>query len=478
MMPAAGPASWLSHWARRTPHRTALLTPSGERLTFQQLDRRVDAVAAALARRGVRRGVLVCVQSPDPLEVRLLRWAANRCDTAEALLDPQSPQAEVNRRLEVLGEDVLLLDPDGVSEVCASAARAFRSSPDPRAPARVLFTTGSTGRPRAVLQLARHLRSAARSNALARGLRPDDVVLAALPPHHAAGSLFEDTALFVGGALALMRQGAGGTSKRLLDALLLHRPDVVSLVPSLLSELVGDAEGAAALRVLRLLNYAGEAAHPDLVDRLVREFPGELYRGYGLSEAGPLVAVLGDGDHRGAAAPPQAALGRPAPGVAVRLAPLGDGSSELQVRSGHVMDRYLNDPEATEAALQDGWLRTGDLVSLSGGVLMHCGRLGNRIRSGAEWIDLDEVRRAREGAPAVVSAAVVAVPSARWGQRPVAFVTGTGDLSLSRVHRHLAAELARFKRPDLIRVVTGLPRTAAGKVDHDLLRGMAGSASE
>ncbi|WUN34932.1 acyl--CoA ligase [Kitasatospora sp. NBC_00315] len=463
----------MSHWARLRPHGPALITPSGERLTFQQLDRRVDAVAAALSHRGVRRGTLVCVQSPDPLETRLLRWGANRLGTADVLLDPASPRAEVDRRLAVLGDDVLLLDPDRVSEVCASPSATFPAGPDPQAPARVLFTTGSTGSPRAVLHLARHLRSAARSNALARGLGPSDVVLAALPPHHAAGSLFEDTAVFVGGTLALMRPEAGGTSKRLLDALRFHRPDVVSVVPSLLGELAGDPEGMAALRVLRLLNYAGEQATPELVERLRRDFLGKLYRGYGLSEAGPLVAVLDDEDHRGADAPPIAALGRPAPGVSVRLSPTGDGRTELLVRSGHVMDRYLNAPQATESALRDGWLHTGDLVSLSGDVLVHRGRLGSRIRSGAEWIDLDEVRRALEGAPAVVSAAVVAVPSTRWGQRPVAFVTGTRDLSISRVHRHLSAELPRFKRPDRIRLVADLPRTAAGKVDHDLLRRMA-----
>jgi acyl-CoA synthetase (AMP-forming)/AMP-acid ligase II len=472
----AGPASWLTHWADLRPGATALITPVGRRLSFRRLDRIVDTVAAGLARLGVREQTMVCVQSSEPVETRLLRLGANRCGAVDVLFDPASPPAEVARRTAILDGDAVFLDEGTSAKLCSAADEPFparQGQPDPQTSGRVLFTTGSTGAPRAVLHLADRLDSAARSNAWVRSIGADDLVLAALPPHHAAGSLFEDTALYVGAGVALIRQDTGTAAQRLMAALRFHRPSVVSVVPAMLGELVEETEGIEALRLLRLLNYAGEAAPPSLVERLVRVFPGELYRGYGLTEAGPLVAVLNNEDHR-SGTPDPAALGRPAPGVSVRLCPADGGGCELLVRSGHVMNRYLNAPQATRAALQDGWLHTGDLVTMHYGVLIHRGRLGNRIRSGGEWIDLDEVRQALERAPAVTEAVVVSVASERWGQRPVAFVTGTPALDVDLVRKHLADELSRFKRPDRIQIMSQLPRTAAGKVDYDLLRRMTG----
>ncbi|GAB3988737.1 long-chain fatty acid--CoA ligase [Actinoallomurus acanthiterrae] len=464
-----GPAGWIAHWAATAPQRVALLAPDGTAWTYRDLYRMVGGFAAALRTMGAGPGSVVCTASGDPVGLRLLRWGGNVAGVVDALLDPALPTAEVAARAATVRAALVLSDAD-LAALCRAAKEdtAAESSflpAGPDASTRVLFTTGSSGPARAVLQLAGHLDSAAESNRAGRGIVADDVLLCALPPHHAAGSLFEDTVLAAGGCLRLLPSpGSGG----LAAALARGSGTITTVVPALLAGLDGDA--LATLRRLRLVNYAGEAISPELVRRIVEVYPGRLTRGYGLTEAGPLVSILPDSAHRGPTLPEPGDVGRPAPGVEVRIA---SGPGELQVRSPHVMAGYLNDPAATEERLRDGWLSTGDVARWCDTGLRLLGRLGNRIRSGGEWISLDGIQRCLAAAPGVADAAVVAVEHPRWGQRPVAFLQIRAGFSPEELRAHVSGTLARPSWPDWLGILDALPRTGHGKLDHSALRRLA-----
>jgi acyl-CoA synthetase (AMP-forming)/AMP-acid ligase II len=455
-----GPAGWLAHWAAATPDAVALRHPDGTAWSYRRVYRTVRGCALSLRGQGVVPGDVVCTASADPVAARLLRWGANLAGAVDALLDPTLPAAEVAARSATIRAVAVFSDTELAALVRAGRDEAFPPA-EASTPTRVLFTTGSTGPARAVLQLAGQLDSAALSNADGRGITGRDVLLCVLPPHHAAGSLFEDSVLAVGGCLRLL-PSAG--SAGLAAALRTGPATVTTVVPALLAGLAD----LAALNRLRLLNYAGEAIGTDLLRQLLSVYTGQLTRGYGLTEAGPLVSILPDSAHRGPEPPAPGDVGMPAAGVEVRI-----DAGELRVRSPHVMAGYLNDEAATRERLRDGWLATGDLAEWHDHGLRLVGRLGNRIRSGGEWVSLERIQRCLAEVPGVADAAVVAVEHPRWGQRPVAFLAVRAEFTPAALRARVAATLARPSWPDRVHTLDALPRTGHGKLDRAALRRMA-----
>lgn len=459
-MTLAGPINGIVRAAEAAPGSAAIVVED-KTWTYSELLRELRRWAGALAMRGLGPGGIVAATSQDQVALRLIRWAANYLGAVEALIDPHCGPAEHAARLAVVRPDLILTDAD-IPALRADAVGAEgpeSASIDLSTPARLLFTSGSSGAPRAVLQLAGQLDSAARSNAVTRGMCVHDRLLCVLPPYHAAGSLFEDTIVWLGGCLLLPGRGGPG---RLGAALRSGSPTVMTAVPAILVQLEKDGD-LPALGGLRLLNYAGDLLDSQLLRRVLEQTRGEVTRGYGLTEAGPLVSVLSAAAHRGAVLPEPAELGQPADGVEVRVDPR---TSELMVRSGHVMAGYLHDPDATRHRLRDGWLRTGDLVELGPSGIRLVGRRSNLIRSGSEWIALEQIERCLRSFPTVGDVVAVAVPHPQWTQRPVAYLEQTELINSEMLWAHVAANLTRYATPDWIEVVDALPRLGSGKVDR------------
>jgi acyl-CoA synthetase (AMP-forming)/AMP-acid ligase II len=453
---------WLSSWARARPADAALIDASGECWTYGRLLDEVERRATYLLAQGVSAGDIIAIQTALPLEQRLLRWAGQRIGAVEAVLDPRLATQEQAIRLQILAPRVVLRDP----LPAWSATPTTLPEPARDGRARILFTTGSTGPPRAVIQRHAHLEQVAAANIEARGLHSRDVYLAALPAFHAAGSLFEDSVIRLGATLSLPPRGTPGWLRAALD---MRIATVTSLVPSMLRELVDSEGGLEALNSLRLLNYAGEPMPVPLLTRLLKGFRGQVFRGYGATEAGPLIAVLDDVAHR-RAVPEPGNVGRPAPGVELRVdATESDGVGELLVRSPWLMEGYLGNEEATRSRLVDGWLRTGDLAHLRDGMIHLAGRRETRIRSGGEWIDPGAIETCLLDFPGIEEAVVIGVADARWGERPVAYVRASGDITVPLLQTHLGASLASFAWPDRIQILDELPHTSTGKIDRRAL---------
>lgn len=469
MTAMTNPAAWLAQWASWTPEKVALVLPDNTRWSYRRLSIEVDRWSAEMRGRGVGPGDVVAATTADPVAARLLRLAAGRVGSLDALIDPTLPAAASTARTAAVRPVVILADSGFLAADPPPAA--VRPAPAtagwPATSGRVLFTTGTTGEPHAVMLSAAALRSAALSNVAGRGLRRSDVLLSLLPPWHAAGSLFEDSILAVGGTLRLPSRDGGDW---LCRALATGPATVSSMVPSMLSSLANRPEGLASLNRLRLLNYAGEPIGMDLLRRLMASFRGLVTRGYGLTEAGPLVSILTDTEHRKGPLPGPTEVGRPAPGVQVRV---DSRTGELQVRSAHLMTGYLHDPAATARRLHDGWLATGDLAEFDGHRLRLTGRIGERIRSGAEWVGVPEVRSCLGGVRGVSAVAVLGVPHPRWVECPVAFIEVTNEFDGRALFEAVRTELAQPARPAWIAVLPELPRTANGKLDLAALRVLA-----
>ena len=171
--------------------------------------------------------------------------------------------------------------------------------------------------------------------------------------------------------------------------------------------------------------------------------------------------------------------GLPLPGIDVRIvdpagAPVSPGQGgSIEIRGTVVMQGYVGDAGATRMALRDGWLRTNDLGRIEDGGLLHVLCRGDAvILSGGERIDPAEIERALGEHPGVAEAVVVAVPDARWGERPLAAVVARAKpISVEELERHLRARLAGYKMPRLL-ILESIPRLASGKPDRRALRAL------
>lgn len=466
-----GPVRWL---LRNRDERGGQLAIryDGRELSHGQVYDAVLKRASLLRAAGVEAGKVVLIVTSNELEQRLFRWAAHFLNAIEAVVHPGTSHHEVHALHTKSQATVMVVDElqrVDCEQLLVPKEKTYQHPSHsleikfPGDSGRILFTTGSTGTSQAVYHRAHHLEAAARCNRIARRITSEDVLLCLLPAYHGAGSVFEDAVVRAGGALAIPNRNVSDWAVR---AFAEFDGTITSALPSTLSQVLESETAKKRLQAIRLLNYAGEPITSSTLQNLLDNFKGKLTRGYGLTEAGPMVSVLSDEDHRKRPMEPNN-LGRAAPGVKLRI---DDGSGELLVRSPHVMECYFNDPLRTQETICDGWLRTGDIVSLKEGYYFLEGRANARIRSGGEWIHPSEIERVCNSFPGVLETCVVARPDARWGERPVAIMRVSGEMDTNAIHAHMTEHLARFKWPDWIDIVDEFPRLPAGKIDRQQLR--------
>ncbi len=351
----------------------------------------------------------------------------------------------------------------------AVALEARRAVLRDRGAAVVLYTSGTSGRPKgAILTFANLMASALAQARLLGPSEPSDRGLLCMPLFHVGGLSILTRSALAGSAVVLHeRFEVERASETLEREGITH----VSFVATMLSRLLEHRGAKRAPKRLRCILLGGGPAPSALLERAIAlGYP--IAPTYGLTEAASQVATR----------PPDvpiepgsdlAAGLQPLPGVGLRIVdaarrPLMAGEvGEIEVRGPTVMAGYLDDPEASERALRDGWLATGDLGWLDAeGGLRVLDRRADLIISGGENVYPAEVEAVLAAHPAVVEAGVVGVDDPAFGQRPFAFVVwrGEAELDVESLRRWCAARLAGFKRPVGIRAVERLPRTASGKL--------------
>jgi long-chain acyl-CoA synthetase len=327
--------------------------------------------------------------------------------------------------------------------------------------AALVYTGGTTGRAKGVMLTHANLWEAGR-----RGHEAGDVPgitrsLTALPLAHAFGLLVLNVGLHhqERPVSVLMRWFDAETWLALAQE---HRVQIAAVVPSMLHLLLAQPLEAHDLRELRYVASGAAPLAPETIAELRRRVPGvEIREGYGLTETSGLVATNPPGRIR------HGTVGLPVPGTEVRIAEDG----EVLVRSDLVMSGYWNAPELTETAIEDGWLKTGDIGSLDeDGYLSIIDRKKDLILRGGFNVFPRDVEEALLEHPAVATACVVGRPDAVHGEEVVAFVTLSADASVDELIAFGRARLGGYKYPREIHIVDAIPLTAVGKADRKALR--------
>jgi benzoate-CoA ligase family protein len=348
-------------------------------------------------------------------------------------------------------------------------------------PAIWLFTGGTTGRPKAVVQPHRSFANTCECYAKqVIGYRPDDVTLSVPKLYfgYATGSnlLFPFAA---GASAALFAEHP--TAEVLFDQIRRHRPTILVNVPKIVAEMVDHPDAAAQdLSCLRLATSAGEALPPALHARWTETFGVELLDGLGTAEMWHVFVS----NRPGAVRP--GTLGVAVPGFDVRVRDsegrdLPDGEvGRLWVRGGSRALGYWQDLSRSAEAFRGEWFAAGDMVGRDAdGYVTYVGRADDALKVGGKWLLPAEVEGCLQSHPGVAECAVVGVPDARGLTKPVAFVVAAATPApegfADALKAYALERLEPYKHPREVHVVDALPRTHLGKVDRGALKRRAGA---
>ncbi len=492
--------------AELTPDHVAFADDeTGAELTYAQVNERANRLAHGLLRLGAREGDRIGILCHNRPDFFVFLFAAQKARLVLVPLNWRQPPAELLPLIEQADIGILAVDGalEGVADALAKARKLLRLGMEPgtaadadlhaliaESPAGpfdtrpvptadawyLLYTSGTTGLPKAVIQTAAMAWANAVNYSQAVDLVSTDRSINFLPLFHTGGINLPTLPLFLlGGCSRVLRKFDAG---QVLD--LVHRGEVTSFfgVPAIyqamaLHERFADTDFSA------VRSFAcGGAPLPEPLIRTFAERGVLVCNGMGMTETGPTV-FLNDRAH---AESKIGSVGKPQMLAETRIFDAegaviaGAGEGELQIRGPGVTPGYRGNPEATKAAFtEDGWLRTGDVARRDeDGYYYIVDRIKDMYISGGENVYPAEVERVLVAYDAVLEAAVIGVADERWGEVGEAFLIarpGT-EIDVEALPAWCRERLAAYKIPKRFHVVAEMPRTAAGKIQKHLLRKM------
>jgi malonyl-CoA/methylmalonyl-CoA synthetase len=489
--------------ARGSAHRIAIVDSGGTH-TYAELLAASERIAGTLvAGRRDLDEARVAFLTPADFSYAAVQWGIWRAGGVAVPLATSHPPPEWEYVLRDAGAELAVVAPEFLDPFRPVAERAgvrvlstqqalhanpqppetVRSAPTPSgslsalAPQRramMVYTSGTTGRPKGVVTTHANLASQVTALIEAWGWVPDDRILLVLPLHHVHGIVNVVTcALWAGAACEMLPIF---DAEIVWDQLGSGRLTLFMAVPTIYRKLIAawDAAPAARQRAwsagsagLRLM-VSGSAALPVQTLERWRSITGHtLLERYGMTEIGMALSNSLHGERR------PGFVGTPLPGVQVRLvdehgrtvAPGIPG--EIEVRGGSIFLEYWGRPEATREAFRNGWFRTGDVAVLEDGAYRILGRNSvDIIKTGGYKVSALEIEEVLRTHPEVVECAVVGVEDPEWGERVAVAVElrGGGSLDLETLKGWSKDRLAPYKIPRALQVVSALPRNAMGKV--------------
>jgi O-succinylbenzoic acid--CoA ligase len=461
----------------------AVALHDGDRsISYIELDRLIVGQARRLKRLGIQSGDRVGILARNSVEYAAFLFATSRLGASTVLLNLRHSPRERNDILAESQASLLLVDaehhstldsptipiwvidddhPDSISRI-VPADEAIPRDIDTERETTVVFTSGSSGKPKGViLTYVNHYFNALGSNENIP-LQSRDCWLLSLPLYHVGGISILFRSALAGSSAHIMRRFDTVAANALIDSGAITH---LSLVPTMLIALLQHRDNQPLPATLKAILLGGAPVSTSLIER-ARELKLPLLTSYGLTETGSQVCTLSPQD----SSAKLNTSGRPlkyrelhildANGLQVPPDTIG----EIAIRGEVLFKGYLGD-ETLDA---DSWFRAGDMGSLdTDGYLNVCGRKDDMLISGGENIFPREIEAEVENFPGVADCAVIGVPDTKWGERPVLFVETTtpADCNLDTLKQYLRERLARIKVPDTIIVIDKLPRLGIGKVD-------------
>jgi len=468
--------------AALSPHSPALMDDGADQwLSFEQVNDRAARVATALLQAGIAPGDRVAVLAQNAAAFFILLFAAQKAGVIIAPLNWRQPVAELADVVDLVrpvaifhdtglagaaGElaqahQMRLFDLDGLADLAAGHDPCVPARIDDDAPWYLLFTSGTTGRPKAVIQTARMALANAMNVAMAVGLGPTARHLTFLPLFHTAGiNLYTLPVFLFGGRSRVL---AKFDEVRVLDLMRTGECTHFFGVPAIYQALsLIPGIGAQDLAGVGAFGCGGAPLAEDQM-RFFAGLGAVIQGGFGMTETGPM-GFLAD---RAAAQAKIGTVGRPQLLTEAKIAG-GCASGELLLRGPTITPGYFNNPAATAQAFDpDGWLRSGDVARRDGdGDFFIIDRIKDMYISGGENVYPAEVERVLQSHDGILEAAVVGVPDAKWGEVGVAFLRANPGETLCTdgLAAWCRTQLAGYKVPVRFTVVDDFPRTASGKV--------------
>jgi malonyl-CoA/methylmalonyl-CoA synthetase len=477
--------------ARKHDRRLAIVDRKGSYTYADLLDQAARVAGTLLAGRPDLGEARVAFLTPPSFSYAATQWGIWRAGGIAVPLATSHPPGEWEYALRDSGASVAVAG-DGFGEALRPVAEKVGipvlttgeavedpapAALPPVAPSRramMVYTSGTTGRPKGVVTTHANIGFQVGCLIEAWGWVPDDRIVLVLPMHHVHGIVNVLTCALWAGAVCEMLPGFD--ADQVWDRLAAGEPTLFMAVPTIYRKLIAAWEAAPIERQTRLsegsarlrLMVSGSAALPVQTLERWREITGHtLLERYGMTEIGMALSNPLHGERR------PGFVGTPLPGVGVRLVdeggqPVPAGTpGEIEVRGGNVFLEYWGRPDATRDAFRDGWFRTGDVAALERGAYRILGRTSvDIIKTGGYKVSALEIEEVLRNHPAILECAVVGLADPEWGERVAAAVElrPGAVLDLETLKGWAKEQLAPYKIPRALRVVQSLPRNAMGKV--------------
>ncbi len=464
------------------PDGAVAIRTAARTVTYGELRSDVRELAHRLGSEGIVSGSLVAARGASEYSAIILAHALWELRAAFVPLNARWTGAELEPALDRLGSFWMMSQRQGdpgafqVDHVsrgpsCFEAEGWPNRARTSEGTQLILFTSGTTGRPKAAMISFRAIEASARAAQTQLGLSGKTRWLACLPLFHIGGLSIAYRSAFYGSELILHPGFEASAANAAIDR---GECDIVSLVPTMLHRLLAERAGRRFPDTLKCILLGGAKAPARLLAEAQR-LGAPVAPTYGLTETASQLCTLPPQEFlklpdRELEAPPLP----PLPGMVMKIVRRSGetyepGFGEIAVRGPVLMSGYLGDPEATAAALGGGWLHTGDIGKLTpDGSVIVSDRRSDLIVTGGENVYPAEVEAVIESHPDISEAAVVGLPDGEWGQRVAAVIAA--NRPPAGLDRFCREHLAGYKVPRTWKVVAELPRTASGKISRKLAR--------
>lgn len=470
--------NWLMQRAFLTPERIAIYS-GNEQKTFAQLHEAVIKKAGKLAHLGVRKGEIVALLMRNSMDMVVMIHALHYIGAVALLQNVRLTVHELVWQLQdseakwwIVGDEWgIYKDETAVQTITTSELEKL---PQDDAPLRyqyhfddtatIMYTSGTTGKPKGVLQTYGNHWWSAVGSVLNLGLYENDCWLAAVPFFHVSGLSILMRSVIYGMSVYMMDPF---DAKKANEIIMSGKVTMMSVVSAMLQQMITDLGKRTYPNTFRCMLLGGGPAPKPLLE-LCRDKNIPVYQTYGMTETASQMATL---------APEYSvtklgSAGKPLFPVQLRIETEGRTArpyeaGEIVVKGPNVTKGYLHRPEATEKAIRDGWFYTGDIGYVDEeGFLYVLDRRSDLIISGGENIYPAEIEAVLLSHEAVEEAGVTGIADERWGQVPCAFVKLKNGyvVTTEQLIAFCQTRLAKYKVPKRIYIVDELPRNAAKKL--------------
>ncbi|WP_075981494.1 acyl-CoA synthetase [Bacillus massilinigeriensis] len=485
---------WIENRARVTPDRVAVVDVESQRKwTYLEVNQRSMVAAKWLMLNGVTKGDRVALLSPNHISYFDFLFACGKIGAIfvpinwrlavheiEYILQDCSPKmigyhSSFNEKMnEITSIQSICFQIDNEEYLDQTVSELFAESEcselDPLA---IIYTGGTTGKPKGVVLNHQSILWNGINTILSWNLTKDDTTLTYMPMFHTGGlNALSIPILMIGGKVIIANQFRPEESIFYLNE---YKCSIVLLVPTMYHMLIETAEfKEQTIPTVRTFLSGGAPCQLEIYREFMRR-GYEFKEGYGLTEAGPNNFFIDPNK----VSEKLGSVGKPMLFNSVKIvredgteaAP--DEVGELLLKGKHLFLNYWNNQNATQEAVQDGWLYTGDLAKRDqDGYFYIVGRKKEMIITGGENVYPLEVEHWIVQLPQVDEVAVVGLPDKMWGERVTAFIVlkQGGRLTFEELMEHCSKKLGRYKIPKEMIIIEELPKTHVGKIDKKQLK--------